>query len=172
MLATLKEYGAFLKPKVVLWFYYEGNDMRDLNGREKFSPLLRQYLGSPFSQNLIFRQQEVDKVLTAYLEQAMESQATSFKVEEFLKLQHLRASFKSAVNKRKGREGFQLELIDHLEKDGAPSSKEDLELVRTVLEEASRTVFSWQGQMASPGIRTGHPRSIKRLVASRITSEL
>jgi hypothetical protein len=80
MLATLKEYGAFLKPKVVLWFYYEGNDIRDLDGREKFSPLLRRYLGSSFSQNLISRQQEVDTVLTAYLEQAMESQAASFNV--------------------------------------------------------------------------------------------
>ena len=38
-LATLKEYGPTLKPKLVLWFYYEGNDLRDLDGWEKNSPL-------------------------------------------------------------------------------------------------------------------------------------
>ena len=40
-LSTLKEYGPILKPKLVLWFYYEGNDLRDLDGWEKNSPLLR-----------------------------------------------------------------------------------------------------------------------------------
>jgi hypothetical protein len=147
MLATLKEYAAFIKPKVVLWFYYEGNDIRDLDSREKFSPLLQQYLGGSFSQNLISRQQEVDQVLTEYLEQTMESQAAAFDAEKFLKLYHLRASLQSAINKRTGRDGLQVELLEHLEKDGASSSKEDLELFRAVLEESSRTVSSWGGQM-------------------------
>lgn len=29
-LATLRDYGLSLKPKIVLWFFYEGNDMTDL----------------------------------------------------------------------------------------------------------------------------------------------
>lgn len=147
MLATLKEYAAFLKPRVVLWFYYEGNDIRDLDGREKYSPLLREYLTRSFSQNLIFRQQEVDHALTEYLERAMESQGTSFDAEEFIKLYHLRGSIRSAIKKRQGRDGLQIELLEHLQKDGAPSAKEDLELFKAVLREASRTVSSWGGQL-------------------------
>jgi hypothetical protein len=146
MLATLKEYAAFLSPKLVLWFYYEGNDLRDLDGREKYSPLLRRYLGR-FSQDLIARQQEVDQVLTEYLEQAMKSQAASFDGERFLKLHHLRASLWSVVNKRKRREGLQIELVEHMEKHGASSTHEDLELFRSVLKEASETVSSWGGRM-------------------------
>jgi hypothetical protein len=106
MLATLKEYAVSLKPKVVLWFYYEGNDIRDPDGREEFSPLLREYLQGPFSQNLIGPQQEVDRVLTEYLERAMESQAASFNAEESLKLHHLRTSVHAAFNKRIGRDGY------------------------------------------------------------------
>jgi hypothetical protein len=147
MLATLKEYAAFLKPRVVLWFYYEGNDIRDLDSREKFSPLLRQYLGRSFSQNLISRQQEVDQVLTEYLEQTIELQAAWFDAEKFVKLYHLRAALQSAMNKRTGHNGLQIELFEHLQKGGAPSSKEDLELFRSVLEESLRTVSSWGGEM-------------------------
>ena len=36
MLATLKEYVQFAKPRVVLWFFWEGNDLSDLQEREKF----------------------------------------------------------------------------------------------------------------------------------------
>lgn len=147
MLATLKEYASFLKPRIVLWFYYEGNDIRDLDGREKYSPLLREYLAQSFTQNLIFRQDEVDHALTKYLERTMESRGTSFNAEEFIKLYHLRGSILSAIKRRQGREGLQIELLEHLERDGAPSAKEDLELFKAVLREASHTVLSWGGQM-------------------------
>jgi hypothetical protein len=100
-----------------------------------------------FSQNLIFRQQEVDHALTEYLEGEMELQTTSFNAEEFIKLYHLRASIRSAINKRSGRDGLQIELVEHLQRDGAPSSKEDLDLFKAVLREASHTVSSWGGQV-------------------------
>ena len=35
MLATLKEYAASLRPTIVLWFYYEGNDSRGSHERGK-----------------------------------------------------------------------------------------------------------------------------------------
>jgi lysophospholipase L1-like esterase len=46
-LATLKEYLLPLKPKIVLWFYYEGNDLSDLQN-ERQSALLRRYLHDDF----------------------------------------------------------------------------------------------------------------------------
>src|SRR5216683_7695169 len=65
-LATLKEYGPPIAPKVVLWFYFEGNDLVDLR-REKGSPLLMAYLRDNFTQGLLPLQTEIDQALTTYV---------------------------------------------------------------------------------------------------------
>src|SRR5262249_37166437 len=49
MLATLTELAAPQAPGIVLWFYYEGNDLTDLQTERK-SPLLQRYLTPGFSQ--------------------------------------------------------------------------------------------------------------------------
>ena len=64
-LATMREYLPFLKPRLVLWLYYEGNDLDDLD-RELRDPMLQNYLMPGFTQGLIRRQGEIDLV---YLEQ-------------------------------------------------------------------------------------------------------
>lgn len=71
ILATLKDYGPGLRPRLVLWFYYEGNDLRDLDGWKKNSPLLMKYLTPSFSQHLFERQPEIDRSLRNYLDAAM-----------------------------------------------------------------------------------------------------
>ncbi len=61
-LATLKEYYSITDPKIVLWFYSEGNDLFNLNFELK-DKILKNYLGSPkFTQNLINRQKEIDNL--------------------------------------------------------------------------------------------------------------
>mgnify|MGYP002039542651 CR=1 FL=1 len=66
-LAALKEYAEFLKPKIVLWLYYV-NDLNELSG-EMESSLLRKYLDeNDYSQNLIYRQEEIDDVLKNYVQ--------------------------------------------------------------------------------------------------------
>ena len=66
-LATIKEYAEPLKPKIVLWMFYE-NDLLDLE-REIKSSILKKYLiENEFSQNLIYRQSEIDSVLKSYIE--------------------------------------------------------------------------------------------------------
>jgi hypothetical protein len=64
MLATLKEYVARFTPKTVLWFYYEGNDLTDLQ-TERQSGLLAQYLKSEFVQGDLGRQDEIDRAILA-----------------------------------------------------------------------------------------------------------
>ena len=59
-LATLIEYLVPLRPKLVLWFYYEGNDVTDL-AAEKYNPVLMQYVEGDFTQHLLSRQAEVDQ---------------------------------------------------------------------------------------------------------------
>jgi len=66
-LASLIEYAKTIKPEKVIWFYCEGNDLTDLE-KELESPTIVQYMQDGFSQNLIKRQGEIDKVLTSYLE--------------------------------------------------------------------------------------------------------
>ena len=65
-LGALIEYAERLRPRVVVWSYYR-NDLYDLEN-EKKSPLFRRYLEDDgFSQNLFDRQDEIDRLLIAYL---------------------------------------------------------------------------------------------------------
>ena len=69
-LAVLKEYAEHVRPKKVLWIYYEENDLIDDLQNEKEIPLLMNYLQDDFSQNLINQQQEINSSLTEYIAQA------------------------------------------------------------------------------------------------------
>lgn len=70
ILAGLREYLPVLKPKVVFWCFYEGNDLEDLNG-ERHSPVLRRYLSDPeFRQDLPGRQPEVDSAVESFAQRA------------------------------------------------------------------------------------------------------
>jgi len=59
--ATFIEYGKFLKPKKVLWFYYEGNDFDGLN-IEKESTILKSYLNDK-SYDLKSKQKKINNLL-------------------------------------------------------------------------------------------------------------
>jgi hypothetical protein len=66
-LAALEEYASALKPKIVLWLYYERNDLsRNIDEEEKDKFLLR-YMEDGFTQNLINRQDEVDFRINQYI---------------------------------------------------------------------------------------------------------
>ncbi len=61
-LAALREYGAQLRPKTVVWFYTVGNDLVDLRDHEIRSKVLVNYFNPNFSQGLANRQGSVDEV--------------------------------------------------------------------------------------------------------------
>lgn len=67
-LAALKEFGPQLKPRAVLWLYFQGNDLIEDLPRERASPLLMRYLEPGFSQDLAGRQGAIDAALLAHLE--------------------------------------------------------------------------------------------------------
>jgi hypothetical protein len=64
MLATQSQYLPPLRPKVVLWFYFEGNDLEDLQ-RERRSALLMRYLDEGFVQDILAQQSKVDQAILA-----------------------------------------------------------------------------------------------------------
>ena len=69
-LSGLKEYGEPLEPNIVLWIYYQ-NDFRNLS-QSINSSFLKKYLHDEnFSQNLIARQDEIDKVLINYIQRKL-----------------------------------------------------------------------------------------------------
>ena len=99
--ATLREY---LKPntKKVLWFYFEGNDLRDLKIESK-SIILNNYLvDSSFTQNLKPKQTEINKLLrkiikkreknAALEEEKLKKKVFKEKILRFVKLFNIRQS--------------------------------------------------------------------------------
>lgn len=63
-LATLTEYVLPMRPKIVLWIYFEGNDLFDLVAESK-NPILTKYYDGNFTQNLISIQPEIDRLIEA-----------------------------------------------------------------------------------------------------------
>ena len=95
--ATLKEY--FPKnTKNVLWFFYEGNDLQDLNNEKKNKILCKYLKDKNFSQSLKSRQIEIDKIniikINARMKRArasfIEQEKITYKMKEFIKLRNTR----------------------------------------------------------------------------------
>jgi hypothetical protein len=70
-LAALVEYGPVVRPRTVLWFFYEGNDLTDLE-LELRSPLLRRYLEPGFTQALARQPDVLAGLLRAYVDQRVQ----------------------------------------------------------------------------------------------------
>jgi hypothetical protein len=86
--ATLREY---VPPKVkkVMWFYYEGNDVYNLESELK-DEILQKYLNDQnFSQNLKSKQNKIDNFLKLSMEKDIE-EPNKFIAKNFLKLFNLR----------------------------------------------------------------------------------
>jgi hypothetical protein len=67
ILAIVKEYLSIVRPKSVLWFYFEGNSLLELQV-EMHHRLLMRYLEDGFSQGLAGRQDEIDRALVGYID--------------------------------------------------------------------------------------------------------
>jgi lysophospholipase L1-like esterase len=137
-LAILREYAQFVKPQVVLWFYFEGNDLDDLR-REKDSPLLMRYMERNFTQGLFARQPEIDQALTAYVERVKDASRPLSPgrllsgLTNFIKLSHLR----HVLGLDYGRDRASASVV----------SEAEMELLRTVLLEAKASVSAWGGTL-------------------------
>jgi hypothetical protein len=69
-LATLREAQPLLRPRVVVWLYFPGNDLWDMT-LEAAHPILRRYLEDPhFRQDVLALQPAVDEGLRATTERA------------------------------------------------------------------------------------------------------
>jgi hypothetical protein len=71
--ASLVEYGTIIKPSVVIWQYYEGNDLEDFADEVKYAAL-RNYFDPMFRQGLMGRQSDIDRTLKNFVDEQPEFQ--------------------------------------------------------------------------------------------------
>ena len=72
-LGILREFGNYLKPKNVIYFYYEGNDLEGLNW-EKQIPILKKYYNDEnFNNNYLLRYKEIKRFLDLVNEETLKS---------------------------------------------------------------------------------------------------
>ena len=145
-LAALKEYAEKYQPRIVLWFYYDVNDISKDLKIEKKIPTLMKYLRTSFRHNLIQKQAVLDEQLRAYFDKGISERQKKLdggilsteqktvlwkeRIADFLFLRTLRTVFRiSARNLTSSR--------------AAP----ELELMEAVLSEAKQTVEAWGGEI-------------------------
>jgi hypothetical protein len=128
----------------VLWFYYEGNDLIDLQ-TERRSALLRNYLKPDFAQRDLARQTDIDRAILAEmprLSAIQESNVRSFEsnsvihgVVSFVKLAAIRA---------------RLTLVDEDPSSialAADFEQPNMAAFREILSLAKSRVEGWNGQL-------------------------
>lgn len=145
-LGTLKEVGALLRPKRVLWMYFEGNDLLDLR-RESRSPVLARYLEPEFRQELPRFQPEIDRALRRFVDKRLEAaRARNRWLSPRAGLAHFRDALPETLTLRHLRRALGLARLKHFGLDAAETAVE-LERFGRVLAEAKRTVESWGGTL-------------------------
>ena len=148
-LAQLKEYVARLKPRTVLWFFYEENDFADLM-HERDSPLLMSYLQGPYRQGLASVQPTIDESLEDYV--AGEIEQTQLRGDHLPDVPTQESNIVTGItavillgNLRR-RLGLTLQSRNAAENHRI-ASDEAMALLKKIFAEATETVSSWSGRL-------------------------
>jgi hypothetical protein len=134
-LASLMEYGPLLRPKTVLWLYFNGNDLLDL-AIERNNPVLLGYLQGR-TQNLAARTAELDALLTSFIDAKY--------VERYLKLEEV---VPIADRIRAFLAAHKLRRLLRLDRDSwNPDNRPEAQLVlfEQVLRQARSVASGWNG---------------------------
>ena len=159
-LGTLIEYAQPQQPPIVVWLFYEGNDLFDL-GRERSHPMLIAYLNqdgsqagaqtgqASYSQNLRDRQPTID----AQVQRKIEALAAEKKAEQAAEdaQRAERNSIREQLTKRLTLTRIRTAIKAQLAPTPADKiyidSDENLALFSDVLARANRLVSSWDGEL-------------------------
>ena len=146
ILAVTNEYLSWLQPRIILWFYYEGGSLGELEYETKH-PVLMRYLEEGFTQNLREREGEVEEVLNQYaaIQLAVDREnrarreayeTSSAPVLKALKLSSLREALGLVYG------------ADSQEAVAPPDLESPLiELLRRIITDVSNRVSSWGGTL-------------------------
>jgi len=139
MLAGISEYLPLHKPKTVLWFYYEQNDLIDLEF-EKKSAFLMRYLEEGFTQKLAGRQSDIDGLLLADLKR-QKAVAENMRGDTEQKGRNFTQSFMEFARL------YALRTRLGLADGGTSKPEVDLDLFATILSLAKTRVGAWGGKL-------------------------
>ena len=137
MLATLAEYLPTLRPESVLWIFYEGNDLVDLDVEKRFRVLTR-YLDPAFSQALWQRQDEIDAAGRSLVETDLGEPPNPILERTFGYGRIPGRFFSRELGKL-----WNLRRLLGLTRPPTP----DVELFRAILSRAQSLVRTWEGEL-------------------------
>ncbi len=134
-LGTLREYGAALRPAVVVWLFFEGNDLMSLD--VEAGGLTGSYLAPGFSQGLRARQPEIDSALLARADSMARSlsQPSADRLRRLVLLKEIRARLQLNLRPPEGR----------ATKPAGVAS--NLQSLTAVLQLARQEVDRWDGEL-------------------------
>ena len=145
-LARFVEYAAPLRPRFVVWNWFEGNDLDDLY-KELLQAPLRRYLAAPVPLGLKARQAEIDHVARTaidarlrWLEDNQKERRMSEDVKGRLLLRSIRNRLATAALV------MQSGAAPNVSEDG-PRFHEELAVVERILAAAQNAVGSWGGDL-------------------------
>jgi len=112
-LAILKEYAKILKPKVILWNFFEGNDLQELN-IESRDIILKNYLKQGFDQNLIQKQLYIDNSFKQILNKSViKTKEKQINFKNFIFLDALRGTL-GLYKENYIPQNFKLDLLESI----------------------------------------------------------
>jgi hypothetical protein len=145
--ATVREYASSLKPGIVLWFFFEGNDLDDLR-HESAKPTLMRYLRErDFTQNLMSRQAEIDADMKGPLENANNFRRSTLLIPSIgLRYYGIESLARLiALHETHNLLAAQLGLGDA--KNGWQPELAEIPLFREVMGDANDEIAQWGGQL-------------------------
>ncbi len=135
-LAVFREYVEPLRPRIVLWLFYEGNDFDNLN-REKNHSILMRYLNVSFSQKLMEKQAKVDVVLANRYEETLNSLVSQMQEK---KRQYLPSTALDILLLRNIRGRLGLHINDQ-------KAIVETNLFKEILKKANDAALAWNGKL-------------------------
>jgi len=129
-LATLIEYAKPLKPKTIYWFYFEGNDFFELE-TEQSSNTLMLYLSKDYTQDLLSKQDEINKNLEIWLK-SQTFDRDKYKIINFIYLKSLRTFLTQNILQNTARLG---------------DFNNSLPVLKKILIRANKIVKEWNGSL-------------------------
>ncbi|HEX5109948.1 MAG TPA: hypothetical protein VFV95_15960 [Vicinamibacterales bacterium] len=145
MLATLQEHLSTMRPKTVLWFYFEGNDLIDLQ-TERQSALLRNYLNPDFSQPLLSRQGDIDRAMLEVVPRVNAREESDKAARPWNTVKYATLSFVKLTTLRE-RLGIITETDTETLRRNADLDSMNTAVFRDVLTAARSRVDSWSGRL-------------------------
>lgn len=146
-LASLAEYGPATQAREVLFFYSENDlDWYEI-GKDKRTPRLLRYLDSNYSQGLIDRQHEIDKILASFL-LGMADRADNETVVQLAEKAEVSSwQILSDSLLLRGTRNALRSLLRRPSSDALADRRENEELFSAVLKRARSIVESWGGRL-------------------------